>query len=136
MIHFLSHFSKIVCKRLVVHHSTRIRCVGKQVCLYSLATQKDSRKCSVHFRKRTFLCNIWKQQVSIIGDAGVESISRALKTNTSLKSPCYFGCVVLFKHLSHTTANRIGASGAESISRALQSNTSLTSLNISSVLFC
>ena len=45
-------------------------------------------------------------------------------------------CVVLLKHLSHTTVNLIGASGAESISRALQSNTSLTSLDISSVSCC
>ena len=70
-----------------------------------------------------------------IGDSGAESISRALQSNTSLKSLDISGvcCIIL---MFHTTGNHIGDSGAESISRALQSNTSLTSLTIRCVLFC
>ena len=53
-----------------------------------------------------------------IGDSGAESISRALQSNTSLKSlgisrVC---CLIV---MFHTTVNQIGDSGADSISRAL-----------------
>ena len=66
---------------------------------------------------------------------GVESISIALQSNTSLTS-LDISCVVLFKHLSHTTGNKIEYSGAQKVAIALQSNSSLTSLAISSVLCC
>ena len=46
--------------------NTNPLCGENRLCLYSYATRKISRKCSVHFRKRTFLCNIWKQQVTIL----------------------------------------------------------------------
>ena len=40
------------------------RLCGKTGLSVFACNQKDSRKFSVHFRKRTFLCNIWKQQVT------------------------------------------------------------------------
>ena len=53
-----------------------------------------------------------------IGDSGAQSISRALQSNTSLKSLNVSGvCCVI--HMFHTTGNQIGESSAESISRAL-----------------
>ena len=53
-----------------------------------------------------------------IGDSGAESISRALQSNTSLKSLNISGvCCVI--HMFDTTGNQVGYSGAESISRAL-----------------
>ena len=70
-----------------------------------------------------------------IGLSGVDSISIALQSNTSLKSLDISG-VLVCSHLFHTAGNNIGDSGAESISRALQSNTSLKLLIISCVLFC
>ena len=59
-----------------------------------------------------------------IGDSGAESISRALQSNTSLKS-LDISSVRCFMLMFHTTGNQIGDSGSESILRALQSNTSL-----------
>ena len=88
------------------------------------------------FSKTNFFVQHLEATGNNIGNAGAESISRALQSNTSLTSLDISGVLFLFKHLSHTTANQIGASGAESISRALQSNTSLTSLDIRCVFLC
>ena len=56
--------------------------------------QKDSRKCSVHFRKRTFLCNIWKQQVTILDTlvlrAFREHSNQTLHSNHLIFAVCYF----------------------------------------------
>ena len=95
---------------------------------------------TLHSNHLKFVCcflHTFHTTGSGIRASSVESISRALQSNTSLTS-LDISCVlfIVLKHLSHTTDNRIADSGAESISRALQSNTSLTSLDISCVLFC
>ena len=57
---------------------------------------------------------------NLIGDSGAESISRALQSNTSLKSLNISGvCCIIY--MFDTTGNHVGYSGAESISRALPS---------------
>ena len=78
------------------------------------------------FSKKNFFVQHLEATSNNIGNAGAESISRALKTNTSLKSLDISG--VLFYYTPFSTQ--------QSISRALQSNTSLTWLYISCVTFC
>ena len=41
-------------QKVVVHHSTRICCVGKQVCLYSYATRKIPENALFIFEKELF----------------------------------------------------------------------------------
>ena len=67
---------------------------GKTGLYVYVCNQKDSRKCSVHFRKRTFLCNIWKQQVTILETlvliAFREYSNQTLHSNHLIFPVCYF----------------------------------------------
>ena len=45
-------------QKVVVHHSTRIRCVGKQVCLYSYATRKIPENALFIFEKERFCATL------------------------------------------------------------------------------
>ena len=135
MIRFLFSLFKDCLQKVVVHHSTRIRCVGKQACTYSHATRNIPENALFIFEKELFCATFgsnrfqyWRRWCC----EHFESTQNKHFTQITL----FFGCVVLFKHLSHTTGNHIGASSAESISIALQSNTSLTSLYIRCVLLC
>ena len=58
---------------------------GKQACIYLHATRKIPEN-AVHFGKKNFFVQQLEAVGNDIGDAGAESISRALQSNTSLKS--------------------------------------------------
>ena len=130
----LSHFSKIVCKRwLFITQHESVVWENRLVCIHMQPERFQKMLCS--FSKKNFFVQHLKATGNDIGDAGAESISRALQSNTSLKSLDISG-VLFCSSIFHTTDKKIGASGAERISIALQSNTSLKSLDIRCVLFC
>ena len=52
-----------------------------------------------------FYSNTFHTPDNLIGDSGAESISRALQSNTSLKTLNISGVLFLFNHLSHPTDN-------------------------------
>ena len=85
MIHFLSHLSKIVCKRwLFITQYESVVWENRLVCIRMQPERFQKMLCS--FSKKNFFVQHLEATGNNIGDGGAESISRALKTNTSLKS--------------------------------------------------
>ena len=81
----LSHFSKIVCKRWLF--ITQHECVvweNRLVCIRMQPKVFQKMLCS--FSKKNFFVQHLEATGNDIGDAGAESISRALQSNTSLTS--------------------------------------------------
>ena len=81
----LPHFSKIVCKRwLFITQHEYVVWENRFVCIHMQPERFQKMLCS--FSKKNFFVQHLEATGNNIGDAGAESISRALKTNTSLKS--------------------------------------------------
>ena len=71
--------------------------------------------------------------VNVIGDEGAKSMSKTLKTNTTLASLNLGGEEEGKNGESNDelmTDNKIGAEGAKSLSKMLKTNTTLTSLSL------
>ena len=92
-------FQRLFAKGGCSSHNTNPLC-GKTGLYVFTCNQQDSLKCAVHFRKRTFLCNIWKQQVTILETLVLRAFREHF--NPTLHSHHLIFRVCCFvKHLSH-----------------------------------